>query len=95
VTVALGAATVASQVDTGSRHDEYLKKPSLQGAADGEAAQTRTHVLLGFSSAALLSTAAIGIFAVHWKDPQTPPTKLTGSIAPTAGGASAVVGGRF
>lgn len=90
----LGALAVASAVDTANKHTAYLAAPTSQGAADGAAAQTRTHVLFGFASAALVSTAVMGIFAIRWKDPDAP-RSLIGAVAPTLGGAAMRLEGRF
>jgi hypothetical protein len=92
---ALGAAAIASAVDTADRHEAYVAAPTLQAAADGKAAQTRTHVLLGFTGAAAVSAAVMGIVAVRWRDPAPPPGQLTGSVQPARGGATATLRGRF
>jgi hypothetical protein len=91
-TAAFGLATIVSAVDTGNRHDDYLKAPSPETADDGQSAQTRTHALLGLTAATGVATVVIGAVAVRWTDPTT---KITGALTPTLGGAAATFTGRF
>ncbi len=73
-TLALGAVTVWSAVDTASDHSSFesarcpqvgtVRCASL--ASSGEAAQTRTGWLTVGSAAAALGTAALGGFGVRW-----------------------------
>lgn len=91
-TAAFGLATMASAVDTGNRHDEYVKNPSPENGAAGQSAETRTHALLGLTAATGVATVLIGTIAVRWTDPVT---KMTGALHPTQGGAAATLTGRF
>jgi hypothetical protein len=91
-TAAFGLATIGSAVDTGNRHDEYVKNPSPENGDAGQSAQTRTHALLGLTAATGVATALIGAVAVRWTDPTT---KMTGALHPTQGGAAATLTGRF
>lgn len=91
-TAAFGLATIISAVDTGNRHDEYVKTPSPENADSGQSAQTRTHAFLGLTAATGIATAFIGAVAVRWTDPAT---KITGALHPTPGGAAATLTGRF
>jgi hypothetical protein len=91
-TAAFGLATIVSAVDTGNRHDDYVKTPTPENADAGQSAQTRTHAFLGLTAATGVATVFIGALAVRWTDPAT---KVTGALHPTQGGAAATLSGRF
>jgi len=67
-----GAATIVSGVDTANQHSHFVSQcgtdrdcPTL--ASNGQAAQTRTNVLLGVS-AGLAAVTAVTVFFVRWHD---------------------------
>lgn len=91
-TAVFGLATIISAVDTGNRHDDYIKTPTPENADSGQSAQTRTHAFLGLTAATGVATVFIGAVAVRWTDPTT---QLTGALHPTQGGAAATLTGRF
>jgi hypothetical protein len=72
----LGGVTVASFVDATSRHDGFVRlgcqsvpgADCAQMAGAGRDAETRSYVFLGVSAAAIVATAAVGLFAVRWRD---------------------------
>lgn len=72
---AIGAGfTIGSGLDALSKNDAYIAQrntiPDSQLAGlrgDGQAAELRTNVLLGVTSAVAVATAAIGIFAIRWR----------------------------
>ena len=67
VTVAAGAATGISALDTASKHDAFAANRSSQDASTaGQNAQTRTNVLAAVTGGAALATVAIGVFVVRW-----------------------------
>jgi hypothetical protein len=63
LTTALGAGTVISFADTAAKHDEFEQAPSPELAAAGDAAQTRTRVLLGVTGGIAVATILLGVFA--------------------------------
>jgi hypothetical protein len=76
----LGGATVISGLDAVAKHNGFKSDGCASGGsgpvpsdcsdrgAEGTRAQTRTNVLLGASAVFAVATAAIGIFAVRWRD---------------------------
>lgn len=67
VTAALGAASIASGLDTLRAHRVYTAdKSDLAAAESGHDAMVRTNVLLVATGVTALATAAIGVFAVRW-----------------------------
>ena len=66
VTAALGGLTIASAVDTRAKHTAFEGNPTDAMGDAGASAQVRTNFLVGATAVALVSTAALGIFAVHW-----------------------------
>jgi len=72
-----------------------LREPRHRRSQLGQAAQTRTNVLLGVTGAAALATAAVGIFAVRWSrtDGGTPGAAAALALCPGPGGVA--VRGRF
>ncbi len=65
-TGAVGVGAIVSAVDTATRHAEFTDAPTAELAADGEAAQTRTNVLLGVTGGLAALTLAVGLFVVDW-----------------------------
>jgi hypothetical protein len=92
-TAAVGGATLASGLDTDSQHDAFERSPSRSAADSGAAAETRTNVLAGVTAALGLATATVGLFAVRWSSPASPPVTATLDITPT--GALTSIRGRF
>jgi hypothetical protein len=80
VTAVLGGVTVISGLDAIAKHDRFKTDGCASGGtgpvpvdcgdrgAEGTRAQTRTNVLLGATALLAVTTAAIGIFAVRWKN---------------------------
>jgi hypothetical protein len=65
-TAAVGAAALASAVDTANKHDAFDAAPSQALAADGMAAETRTNVLFGVTAGLGATVALVGLLAVDW-----------------------------
>jgi hypothetical protein len=65
LTAVAGGFLVASGVDTLGKHSDYVGFKTAD-PGPGQAAQTRTNVLVGVTAALGVATAAIGIFAVRW-----------------------------
>ena len=90
VTVALGAATLWSGLDTRSAYNEYERDlPTLpqdeinRRVDEGNGKETRTNVLLGVTTLAAAGTAVLGIWFVDWEGaPESEP----GNVALTPGG---------
>ena len=96
-TVALGAATIWSGLDTQRSFDDYEQDlPTLdQDEIDhrveaGNGKETRTNVLLGITAVAAVGTTALGVWLVDWKGDETPEK---GNVAITPGGV--LVSGSF
>lgn len=70
ITTALAIGTLASALDTKSRHDTYASTGT--GAPDGEASQLRTNALFFTTLGVGLATGGIGIFATRWSDGAEP-----------------------
>lgn len=66
VTVAAGAATTVSGIDTLDQHSAFGRAPSDAAAARGRDAQLRTNVLLAGTGALAIATTLVGTFAVRW-----------------------------
>lgn len=66
VTLALGAVTTWSGLDTLQKHDEYRAHESDQTEDAGRSAQLRTNVLLGATAVAAAGTTALGLFVVDF-----------------------------
>ena len=62
MTAAAGTATIISFIDTAAIHSDFEGNPSQKLADDGDAAQTRTQVLLGISGALAVTTIVLGLF---------------------------------
>lgn len=75
-TVALGAGTIASAVDTSSKHDRFQESPDASLASSGQSAQVRTNLLLGGTALLGVATAAAGIWLVRWKSERAPTVGL-------------------
>lgn len=76
LTAASGGVLIWSGVDTLGQHDDYYNRRTLDPAS-GQAAQTRTNVLVGVTSALGVATAALGIFAVRWSSREPAATALS------------------
>jgi len=73
-----GAATVISGLDTMSKRDAFLADRSNQAAADaGQAADTRTVILIAATGVLAAVTTIVGVFVVDWKG--APPGRATGN----------------
>lgn len=80
VTAIAGGITVASGLDAVNKHDRFVDDGCGSGGtgprpadcdsrgSSGESAQLRTNVLLGATAVLAVTTVAIGVFAVRWKD---------------------------
>jgi hypothetical protein len=92
VTAVLGGITVWSGVDTLSKHKDF-DAGRIEGSV-GQAAQTRTNVLIGVTGAAAAATLAVGVFGVRWSSaPAKAQSAVDLRLAPGPGGA--VLLGRF
>lgn len=65
-TAAVGVGAGISAIDTASKHAEFEEEPTDERAVEGEAAQTRTNVLLGVTGGLAVVTAVVGLFIVDW-----------------------------
>ena len=76
VTALFGFAAAVSAFDTRGKHDDYYRGGCDRLAAagcsktadEGMAAQHRTNVLFAVTGALAVTTAAVAIFAVRWRD---------------------------
>jgi hypothetical protein len=68
-TVAVGAVTLGSAIDTRVARNAYLRAPTEEGLTAGEAKEVRTNVLLGVTSGLGLLTLATGLLLVDWRGP--------------------------
>jgi hypothetical protein len=66
LTTALAAVTLASALDTRSKHEAFAGAPTVANGADGQASQTRTNVLFAATGLAGLATGVMGAFFVRW-----------------------------
>lgn len=89
-TVALGALTLWSGLDTRSDYNNFKRDlPTLpqdeinRRVDDGNGKETRTNVLLGVTTLAAAGTAVLGIWFVDWDDA---PASEQGNVAITPGG---------
>jgi len=87
-TAVLAGATTWSGIDTSKQHSDFEKLNCAQSriacvnaASDGNAAQTRTNVLLGATAVVGLATAAVGVFLVRWRTGAVVSVGLVGSGA--------------
>lgn len=79
-TALLGGLTLGSGLDAVSKHDTFVDQGCAAGASgprpadcdergrSGESAQLRTNILLGATAVLAVTTVAIAVFAVRWKD---------------------------
>lgn len=65
-TAAVGVGAVISGVDTFAKHTDFTERPTDEAAAEGDAAQTRTNVLLAVTGGLAAVTLALGLFVVDW-----------------------------
>ncbi|MDB4939191.1 MAG: hypothetical protein JWP87_6163 [Labilithrix sp.] len=80
LTAVVGGVTVVSGLDAVSKHDRFKTGNCASGGTGelpvdcgemsdaGKRAQTRTNVLVGATAVLAVTTAAIGIFAVRWRN---------------------------
>ena len=104
LTAVLGGVTVISGLDAVAKHDRFKTAGCASGGtgpvpvdcgergADGTRAQTRTNVLLGATAVLAVTTAAIGIFAVRWKNGVEARLTFTPSLVGRNGGAGSMAG---
>ncbi len=99
VTVALGAATIISGIDTKNNPGVDAVRKACAGKDEscpeyqqGKSAETRTNVLLGVTIGAAVVTGVIGVFFTQWSSsPSTPKVGAT----PLPGGAALSATGHF
>ncbi|MEZ4295695.1 MAG: hypothetical protein R3B70_12015 [Polyangiaceae bacterium] len=78
VTALAGGGTIASGVDTASKHDAFTRAGcagpvhgDCSGLADGgKGAETRTNVLIGVTGVLAAATAVVGVGLVRWSAPR-------------------------
>jgi hypothetical protein len=80
VTVALGAGTVASALDTRSRHDDFVA--TGVGGDAGRASQTRTDALFFTSLGLALGTTLLGALGIDWSSLGGSPSSARLELAP-------------
>lgn len=97
LTLAVGAATVLSGIDTKNnpgvdavRRACAGKDESCPEYQDGKSAETRTNVLLGVTLGAAVVTGVLGIFFTQWTS-----SPVTVGVAPLPGGGSLGAAARF
>lgn len=97
LTVAVGAGTVLSGIDTNNnpgvdavRRACAGKDESCPAYQDGKSAEMRTNVLLGVTAGAAVITGVIGIFFTQWTS-----SPVTVGVAPLPGGGSLGAAARF
>jgi hypothetical protein len=73
LTVAGGALTAWSGLDTVSQRDAFLGDPTQSRLDDAFSSQTRTNVLLGTTIGVAAITGVIAIFFTDWRGPQPTP----------------------
>ena len=93
-TVAAGAATIWSGIDTLTARDEYVAAPTRERYEEGVALERRTNILIGVTSAFGVATAVTTLLAITRGDPEeVPPSGV--SVRPglryVRGGAMAMV----
>jgi hypothetical protein len=74
LTVVVGGFTIASGLDTSSKHDDFAGQGCGQAttgdcsqlAKDGSSAQNRTNILIGATAVAGVTTAVVGLLLVRW-----------------------------
>jgi hypothetical protein len=102
ITVAAGAATVWSGIDTQNnpgtdtvRRECAGKDESCPAYKEGKSNELRTNVLLGVTGAAAIATAVIGVFFTDWGGGRRAAAgpRPTFAVAPNAAGAG--LAGRF
>ena len=80
VTAVFGAITIVSGLDAAKKHDQFVADGCGGGgvgpvpvdcgdrSGEGSRAETRTNIFLGATAVFAVTTAALGIFAVRWRD---------------------------
>lgn len=101
VTAAVGAVTIWSGIDTMSGVDAYRTNPTQAALDAGQSKELRTNILIGATSAAAAATVIFAI-VTDWGGDETPAASsnrriqdFAASVAPTTGGATVLLGGRF
>lgn len=89
ITLLATGVAIASGIQTTNLHDEYVANPTDEVFDEGRSLQRRTNILFGVAAGCAVVTAAIGIFHTEWH----PPRMYV--IAPSRGGATLAVTGRF
>lgn len=99
VTAASAGVSVVSGLDTKSKHDAFVAdRSNTQASNDGKASEQRTILLLAGTGVLAVATAALGLFAVDWRDsPSTSSAtsrpKLDVAIDPSLQGGHLMLGG--
>jgi len=101
ITVALGAGTILSGIDTKNspgadavRRDCAGQGTSCPEYQDGKSKETRTNVLLGVTIGAAAITGVIGLFFTAWSS-SAPSSSIKVGAAPTPGGGAIGASGTF
>ncbi len=81
VTAVVGGVTVWSALDTKSKHDDFVAKPSAPTSTAGSDAQVRTNVLALVTAASGAATAAVGLFAIGWSTGPGPAPTVTATLS--------------
>lgn len=79
LTAVVGGFTIASGLDTSSKHDDFAGQGCGQAATgdcsqlakDGTSAQNRTNILIGATAVAGVTTAVVGLLLVRWSPKPT------------------------
>lgn len=66
ITIAAGAASIWSGLDTLSARDSFVASPSQGGLDDGRTKQLRTNILFAVTGVAATATVAAAVFFVDW-----------------------------
>jgi hypothetical protein len=90
--VGAGGVLIWSGVDTLAGVDDYENDPTTEALAVGQSKETRTNVLIGVTAALAVTTLVLAIFT-DWDGSEEVETRA--ALAPLAGGAGAIVEGRF
>jgi hypothetical protein len=98
LTAVVGGTTLFSGLDAVSKHNHFASDGCAGGSsgplpadcsdrsAEGSRAQTRTNVLLAVTAGLAVTTVAVGIFAVRWKNGAEARLTFTPSVAGASGG---------
>jgi hypothetical protein len=91
-TLALGAGSALSALDTSSKHDDFVKagcdargSPACDAAStNGESAQARTNILLAVTAVVGVVTVVIGAAFTRWSSAERPAQSRTAAARPGA-----------